>query len=884
MTTSGTEFDIQEKTDILIKSAFGFPSTNENKAWFLETAIPANNYVVGDDILIESIPSNTDICFNTIVDANDVGLTSSEFLDYNTTNLTTASIVKDSTGVLIRFKKLILEDITGGSLQSWYKINSNINQDQLIPSGTNLLQNSLQFNTNQIGADQPYLYSVFKTKDNTKLGFGAGGGNWFIDNKNGVLFFTDYPLVSSDINSTHPPALTITTYIGKKGLSNFAGGGGGGGVSAGVDGTLTVSGDLIVHKDLELNGGIFIQDDYLFDTSATRLYADARFDKLEVRQGLSVYGDISANSFSVVKNVTFSGDITSDTLNTANIIQFDQTGTTLNIDLSGDVYRNSISTFGDINAGGDISANGDIRTNGTLSFENLTVNGDASFNGGMSVDGDVGIGTSNPGAKLHVKSGVFLAENTPNTNLTLIYPDGEGAGGNSNEYGIGNAKLGVGQFVNDTGTTGSTITLINKESAHNTTKHASIGFVNTDSIGWGKFGGQIGFWPQNLDATKQQFRIYTSGSSAGYNLPIQRMVVDGDGRVGIGTTSPQQMLTIYHATSPRLQILNSSGPAGMVFEQYNADSYLTNKESGNIYIRTQNDNIRMTVASSGAVGIGTTSPNHPLHIVGSGGSYQYEDLYAYHHAQDQWRYFGGSRWTGFGGNGYEIGLRVNEGIMCQRQYFNSDERIKKDIVDLVDDEALLKFRQLKPKTYSYRDTNRFGDQPVYGFIAQEVAAIIPNSHTLISEYIPSIMTQGKVSLIDASSCVLTIAAEHELVVNDIISCKDSYGMEIQDISVIEIIDSNTIKINKVFTEEETTFKDETGYNETDIIFVYGKKVDDFHSLNKDSIWTVATAALQEVDRQQQADKARIATLETEIETLKTQNAAILSRLSALESA
>jgi hypothetical protein len=61
------------------------------------------------------------------------------------------------------------------------------------------------------------------------------------------------------------------------------------------------------------------------------------------------------------------------------------------------------------------------------------------------------------------------------------------------------------------------------------------------------------------------------------------------------------------------------------------------------------------------------------------------------------------------------------------------------------------------------------------------------------------------------------------------------------------------------------------------IFVYGQKVDDFHALNKDAIFTVATAALQEVDRQLQAEKAKTATLESQM-------ADLLARVTALESA
>jgi hypothetical protein len=40
------------------------------------------------------------------------------------------------------------------------------------------------------------------------------------------------------------------------------------------------------------------------------------------------------------------------------------------------------------------------------------------------------------------------------------------------------------------------------------------------------------------------------------------------------------------------------------------------------------------------------------------------------------------------------------------------------------------------------------------------------------------------------------------------------------------------------------------------LWVQGEKVSDFHTLKKYAIFTVATSALQEVDRQPQAEKAR----------------------------
>ena len=67
-------------------------------------------------------------------------------------------------------------------------------------------------------------------------------------------------------------------------------------------------------------------------------------------------------------------------------------------------------------------------------------------------------------------------------------------------------------------------------------------------------------------------------------------------------------------------------------------------------------------------------------------------------------------------------------------------------------------------------------------------------------------------------------------------------------------------------------------------FVFGQFVNNFNALDKNVIWTVAAAATQEIDRQQQADKVRIAELETKVETLENQLVSVLQRLTTLENA
>ena len=78
---------------------------------------------------------------------------------------------------------------------------------------------------------------------------------------------------------------------------------------------------------------------------------------------------------------------------------------------------------------------------------------------------------------------------------------------------------------------------------------------------------------------------------------------------------------------------------------------------------------------------------------------------------------------------------------------------------------------------------------------------------------------------------------------------------------------------QVITEEVISVKREDGkflFDKTwNYVAVIAKEVHDFHSLDKQKIFALHHPAIQEIDRQQQADKARIAELETKNQTLET---------------
>ena len=109
---------------------------------------------------------------------------------------------------------------------------------------------------------------------------------------------------------------------------------------------------------------------------------------------------------------------------------------------------------------------------------------------------------------------------------------------------------------------------------------------------------------------------------------------------------------------------------------------------------------------------------------------------------------------------------------------------------------------------------------------------------------------------------------------------------LQDVSGIKykFYVSNDLSANDEVAKEITgnsdnSFTFDQSYNN---VFCYGKEVDDFHALDKNKLFTLNFSATQEIDKQQQADKAKIASLEAEVASLKTTLASVLTRLNTLE--
>ena len=185
----------------------------------------------------------------------------------------------------------------------------------------------------------------------------------------------------------------------------------------------------------------------------------------------------------------------------------------------------------------------------------------------------------------------------------------------------------------------------------------------------------------------------------------------------------------------------------------------------------------------------------------------------------------------------------------------SDRRIKEDIKDIDDVSALNILRKIKPKTYKYKLQPNKGT--VYGFIAQDVREVLPYATNLTKLSAPfdredfvdaNILEDGTVELV--SPC-------EQIEVGKNAHFYYETSISTRDFTVLEILSPTRFKV-----EVDSIDKEWTGQTK-----LVGKEVDDFHGIDKDAIFTVATAALQEVDRQLQSEKNKVATMELLVASL-----------------
>jgi hypothetical protein len=309
-----------------------------------------------------------------------------------------------------------------------------------------------------------------------------------------------------------------------------------------------------------------------------------------------------------------------------------------------------------------------------------------------------------------------------------------------------------------------------------------------------------------------------------------------------------------------------------------SESFIYNETSTPMTFGTSG-NERMKITADGKVGIGTNSPEASLHV-GTSVSISFNGSTRYGYFRND-----GASGTWFVNEALNISFIAENDILIKGNNIlvSSDKRIKKNIRDIQGATALSQIRRIQPKVYNKID-DIYHQGDIYGFIAQDVEDVINNTSRINTSIIPNFYCKGEIATIDQTNHIYEISTENEFKFEKILDASGNeitnYKIKLYDEKnndyiciVIHRIDAKTIRVK---CDKEYVYSTIEEYKNT--VFIYGQEVHDFYNLDKNSIFTVATAALQEVDRQQQADKARIAELEATVASQQSLINDILERL------
>ncbi len=188
-------------------------------------------------------------------------------------------------------------------------------------------------------------------------------------------------------------------------------------------------------------------------------------------------------------------------------------------------------------------------------------------------------------------------------------------------------------------------------------------------------------------------------------------------------------------------------------------------------------------------------------------------------------------------------------------YNQSDRRIKRDIEEINDDDALNKILLIKPTTYYYIDeTRNKGNDKVYGFIAQQIKEVIPEavaeSPDLISNICKKCFVRNKREIYYSLPNDIEIDTEVQIY---------DKRYKIKEIYIDYFVIDNNI--------------------DSDECFVYGYCVKDAHVLNKSYIYTLNVCATQELHRRIEAQNVVIKSHEDRIKDLEEKVELLLSNVS-----
>ena len=482
--------------------------------------------------------------------------------------------------------------------------------------------------------------------------------------------------------------------------------------------------------------------------------------------------------------------------------------------------------------------------------------------------GNIGIGNTNPPA-LFTITGANTSTSTSTPQLLITADDIS----ERLRLGVDSTGTGTGFIQAFKEGTGAQNLLLNPNGGN-----VGIGTGATPPVASLSFGATLGekisLYPgtgttcSGLGVQAGQLQIHTENSSNAITFGTgssanmtELMRIAGGGNIGIGTTAPAYKLDINSGEDVGIRIGKSyygnsslllGGWNDTVFDepriQTSGNLHLdSRKTSSSIYLNHFTPGNVVLVDGGGRVGIGTAWPGAKLDVVGWVGT-----TTAYLLRMD-------SANKPAGADYFNIGINTGDWMRAAGLITMSDARIK-DIKRVSDGGAdLATLMKIEITDYGYKDVVARGNRSQKKVIAQQVETIYPQAVSRSTDVVPDVFKKALV--------------------------KDGWVELASDLKVgerVKLMSEKDQSVHEVLELRKGGFR--TDWKEdTENLFVYGREVKDFRSVDYDAIAMLNVSATQQMKKDHDAEvlalKGKIASLQAQLDA---RDKAVEERLAALE--
>ena len=359
------------------------------------------------------------------------------------------------------------------------------------------------------------------------------------------------------------------------------------------------------------------------------------------------------------------------------------------------------------------------------------------------------------------------------------------------------------------------------------------------------------------------------------------IVIDTTNKVGIGTSTPTEKLTIQDGKLWFTATTSDNGGIGgiMADNDYFRIFGAGTGDAGALYIDTYdgaNEPIifrqvsgapsatttpyeRMRIAANGYLGIGTDSPTVPLTVgttanyslntgagvTSNGGNYLQEgnpDVYS------------ADGTKGVNTTTAPMSVYAAGGMIAQFMVFRSDERIKDLVSQSIPSEDLKLVNQLAIQNYKMKDRVANGETVYKGLIAQQVQEVMPEAVTRSADYLPDIYRRAVGVDFDSGNHQLTVDLDqsHQLVVGEWVRLHTEKGVIEAEVVAAPSDTSFVVAAQEAVTE----------------VFVFGRRVNDLLAVDYDRVFTTGIGAIQELSKRLEEKDSVITALEARLSALE----------------